>query len=159
MKKLWSNSRERTQGNEKRKGEDSSYPEGIAVMLRVTARKVCSDPENVDNPMIAPQDYDVRQSGRVLELQNRDHWIIIPTDLSWHFLVLATVREMPFRNYSRRSSEILKAREDKIEEAMKKTLKNIDEDWNSARWKQSSWTWTTFILIFCLARMELRQDA
>ena len=38
-------------------------------------------------------------------------------------------------------SEKLKAREDKIEEAKKqKTLKNRDEDFHSARWKQSSWT-------------------
>ena len=56
-------------------------PKGIEILLGETARKVCSDPENVDNPIIAPQDYDVRQSGRVLELPNRDHWII-PTDLS-----------------------------------------------------------------------------
>ena len=68
MRKLWSNSRERTQGNEKRKGEDSSYPKSIEVLLRETARKGYPDPEEVDNPMITPQDYDVRQSGRVLEL-------------------------------------------------------------------------------------------
>ena len=47
---------------------DSSYPKGIEVMLRETARK--SSPENVDNPMTAPRDCEVRQSGRVLELQN-----------------------------------------------------------------------------------------
>ena len=77
-----------------------------------------------------------------MELQNTDLWIR-PTDLSWHFPILVTIREMHFRNYRRRSSEKLKAREDKIEEATKqKTLKNRDEDWNSARWKQS-WDWTT----------------
>ena len=38
-------------------------------------------PENVDNPMIVSEDYDVRQSGRVLELQNRD-LCIRSTDLS-----------------------------------------------------------------------------
>ena len=101
------------------------------------------DPKNVDNPMIAHQDYDVRESGRVLELQNRDLWIR-PTDLSWHFPILVTILEMPFKNYRGRSSEKLEAREDKIEEAKKQnTLKNRDEDWNSARWKQPSWTWTT----------------
>ena len=36
-----------------------------------TARKGYPDPENFDNPMIAPQDYEFHQSGRVLELQNR----------------------------------------------------------------------------------------
>ena len=93
--------------------------------------------------MIAPQDCDVRQSGRVMELQNTD-LRIRPTDLSWHFSILATIRKMPFRNYRGRSSEKLNAREDMIEEAKKqKTLKTRDEDWDSARWKQSSWTWTT----------------
>ena len=95
MKKLWSNTRERTQRKEKEQAEDCSYPKSIEVMLRETARK--SYPENVDNPMIAPRDFDVRQSGRVLELQNKDLWIR-PTDLSWHFPILVTIRELPFRN-------------------------------------------------------------
>ena len=69
---------------------------GMEVLLMETARKTYPDPENVENPVIAPQDYDVRQSGRVLELQNRDLWIR-PTDLSWHFPILVTIREMPFR--------------------------------------------------------------
>ena len=72
MRNLESNSRERTQGYEKGQGEDSSYPEGIEVLLGETARKGCSDPDYVDNPMIAPQDFDARQSGQVLELQNKD---------------------------------------------------------------------------------------
>ena len=71
--------------------------------MRRTAQKGYPDPENVDNPIIAPQDYDVRQSGRVLELQNRDLWIR-PTDLSWHFLIV-TIPEFLFRitveNHSR----------------------------------------------------------
>ena len=67
MRKLWSNTRERTQSKEKEQAEDCSYPKGIEIMLRETARK--SYPENVDNPMIAPRDYEeVRQSGLVLEL-------------------------------------------------------------------------------------------
>ena len=45
--------------------------------------------------MIAPQDYGVRQSGRVLELQNRD-LRIRPTDLSSHYPIYLTIREMPF---------------------------------------------------------------
>ena len=40
--------------------------------------------EFATDPMVAPQDYDVRQSGRVLELQNSDLWLR-PTDLPWHF--------------------------------------------------------------------------
>ena len=60
MRKLWSNSRKRTQDNEKRKGEDSSYSQSIEVLLRETARRGYPDPEEVDNPMVTPQDYDVR---------------------------------------------------------------------------------------------------
>ena len=97
------------------------------------------DPENVDNPMIPPQDYDVRPFGRVLELQNRDLWIQ-PTDLSWHFPILVTIREMPFKSYRGRSSEKLKAREEKIEEAKKKTKRGEDA-WSDTEWKSSSWSW------------------
>ena len=100
------------------------------VLLRETARM--GYPENVDNPMIAPQDYEVRQSGRVLEVQNRKLWIQ-PTDLSWHFFILVTIREMPFRNYRGRSLAKLEARD---EAKQHKTLKNRDEECNSARWKQ-----------------------
>ena len=111
MRKLWSNTRERRQGNEQdacstSQGEDSSYPKGIEVLLMGTARKGYPDTENVDNPKIALQDYDARQSGRVLELQNRGLWIR-PTDLSWHFTILVTIREMPFTNYRGRSLAML----------------------------------------------------
>ena len=47
--------------------------------------------------MVAPQDYDVRQSGILLELQNSDLWLR-PTDLSWHFPIFMTTREEPFKN-------------------------------------------------------------
>ena len=85
--------------NKKEPAEDSSHPKGIEVLLREAARKSYPDPENVDNPMIAPRDYEVRQSVRVLELQNKDFWIR-PTDLSWHFPVLVTIRELHFKNLS-----------------------------------------------------------
>ena len=138
MRKLWSNTRERTQGNEI-DACNTSYSKGIEVLLMETARKGDPDPENVDNPMIAPQDCDARQSGRVLELQNRNLWIR-PTDLSWYFPILVTIREMPFRNYRGRALAKLEARD---EAEQHKTLKNRDEECNSARWKQSSWTWAT----------------
>ena len=70
--------------NEKEQAENSSYPEGIEVLLREAARESYPDPENVDDPLIAPRDCEVRQSVRVLVLQNKDLWIR-PTDLSWHF--------------------------------------------------------------------------
>ena len=131
------------EANENRRGEDSSQPKGIEVLLTETAKKGLSDPENVDNPMIAPQDYDVGQSGRGLELQHRDLWLR-PTELSWHFPTLVTIREMPFKNCGARSPAKLNVREDKIEEAKKQKIpKNSDEEWNSTRWKYSSWTWTT----------------
>ena len=116
--------------NENRRGEDSSHRKGIEVLLTETARKGYPDTENVDNPKSAPQGYVVRQSGRGWELQNWDLWLR-PTDLSWHFPILVTIREMPFKNHGARSPAKLKVREDKIEEAKK------------TRWKYSSWTWTT----------------
>ena len=60
MRKLWSNLREQTQGNEKRQVEDNSYCKTIEGLLTTTARKMYPESEDVDNPMIAPQDYDVR---------------------------------------------------------------------------------------------------
>ena len=97
VRKLWSNTRERTQSKEKELAEDNSYPKGIEVMPKETARK--SYPENVDNPMMAPRYNEVRQSGRVLELQNKDLWIR-QTDLSWHFPILVTSRELLFQIFS-----------------------------------------------------------
>ena len=79
MRNFLRNTCERTQSNPKEQAEDSSYLKSIEVMLGETALK--RYPENVDNPMIAQRDYEVRQSGRVLELQNQDLWIR-PTDLS-----------------------------------------------------------------------------
>ena len=49
--------------------------------------------------MMAPSDYEIRCSGRVLELQNRDFWLR-PTDMSWHFPILMTIREEPFQELS-----------------------------------------------------------
>ena len=85
--------------HKKEQTEDSSYPKDIEVLSREAARKSNPDPENVNNPMIAPRDYEGRQSVRVLELQNKDFWIR-PTDLSWHFPILVTIRELPFKNLS-----------------------------------------------------------
>ena len=73
--------------NENRRGEDSSCSKGIEFFVRETAKNGYPDPQNVDNPMSAPHDYDVRQSGRVLELQNRD-------------LLATTNRSVPALSYS-----------------------------------------------------------
>ena len=56
VRKLWSNTCERTQSEQKEQVEDSSYPKGIEVLLRETAPKSFPDPENVGTPLIAPRD-------------------------------------------------------------------------------------------------------
>ena len=89
MRKLWSNLCE--QGNEQKLKENILFFGGIESQLRATARRIYSK-SDVDNPMIAPRDYDVRQSGRVLELHKTDLWFR-PTDLSLHFTILVTLRE------------------------------------------------------------------
>ena len=45
----------------------------IPRVLKLSEKKQLgrSYPENVENPMLAPQDFYVRQSGRVFELQNK----------------------------------------------------------------------------------------
>ena len=95
-------------------------------MLRETARK--SYPENVDSPMIARRDFEVRQSGRVLELQNKDLWIR-PTELSWHYPILVTIRELPFKKYCGTSIEILEARDEaKKQKTQKKVWRNTQRN-------------------------------
>ena len=129
------NSRERTQGYEKKQDEDSSYAKGIEVLLREMAQRNYPKPEDLQYPMIAPQDYDIRQSERVLlEFPYRDLWIR-PTDLSWHFLILVTIREVPFLEFLWRVTRELESQRGQRQ----KTLTNRDDEWNSARWKQSSW--------------------
>ena len=123
MRNLWSNTRERPQSKEQEQAEDSSYSKGIEALPRETARNGYPDQENVDNPMIAPGHYEVRQSGRVLELQNKDLWIR-PTDLSCHFPILVTFRELPIKNYRGRSITNLEATD---ESKMQKNQKNISQ--------------------------------
>ena len=61
--------------------------------------------EDATDPMVTPHDYDVGQSGRVLELQNSDLWLR-PTDLSVHLLILMTIREEPFKNQDLHDSSV-----------------------------------------------------
>ena len=83
--------------------------------------------------MVAPQDYDVHQSVRVLELQNSD-LRLRPTDLSWHFPIFMTIREESFKNYRSRKDEKCKAKENKTEEFKKQMLKN-DDGQSHANWQ------------------------
>ena len=114
----------------KEQAEDSLYPKGIEVMFRETARK--GYPENVDNPMTASRDYEVRQSARVLELQNKDLWIR-PTDLLWHFPFLLTIRDLHFKNYRGSSIVNLEGR-DEAEKQKTQANKNSDQTHRDTTW-------------------------
>ena len=52
--------------------------------------------------MQAPLDFDVRQSLRVLQLNNRALWLP-DKDTSWHLPILATLRETMLRNWRQRT--------------------------------------------------------
>ena len=72
------------------------------------AQDVKSYPEDVDNPTVVSQYYEVRPSRRVLELQNEDLCIWL-TDLSWHFSIVVTIRELPLKGYREKSVANLEA--------------------------------------------------
>ncbi len=57
-----------------------------------------------EEPMIAPFDFDVNQSARVLGLESQDLWLG-PTDCDWHLPILVTLRQLPERNWRKRASE------------------------------------------------------
>ena len=59
-----------------------------------------------------------------VEAPKQNFWIR-PTDLSWHFPILMTIREMPFRNFRERSLAKLEARD---EAKKQKTLKKKDNE-------------------------------
>ena len=102
MRKLRSQSadlREQTDDTIGKKTEDNSREKGVENQLRVAAQR--GYPEYATDPMVATPDYDIRQSGSVVELQNRDLWLR-PTDMSWHFPILMTIREEPFKNHRSR---------------------------------------------------------
>ena len=138
---FWSQSadlREQTDDKKEKKTEDNSREKGVESQQRVAAQRGYA--EYATDPMVAPPDYDIRQSGSVVELQNKDLWSR-PTDMSWHFPILVTIREEPFKNYRSRTSEKWKAKEDKIEEAKKQKIKRSDDGRNYADWQPSSWSW------------------
>ena len=153
MRKLWSNLipnhsanireqkadlREQKDNRKEKRTEDISCERRVKIQLWASAQRCW--PKDATDPMVAPQDYDVRQSGRVLELQNSDLWSR-PTDLSWHFPILMTIREKPFKNYRSRTSEKWKAKEDKTEEFKKQKMQKNDDERSDANWQTSSWPW------------------
>ena len=82
--------------------EEISRERGIEAQLRATAQRAYRDQEDATDTKVAPKDYDLRQSKRVLELQNSDLWLR-PPDLSWQLLILMTVREESFKNHRSRT--------------------------------------------------------
>ena len=97
-----------------------------------------------------PPDYEIRQSGRVLEVQNRDLWLR-PTDISWLFPTLMTIREELFlRTFFQGHPRSRRPRRTRSMKIKKKKTKNGDDEWNDAErsWQQpvtlissSSSTW------------------
>ena len=90
--------RERTDYPTGKRTEDISRERGIESQLRSAPMRAHRDQEDATDPMVTPQDYEVRQSGRVQELQNSDLWLR-RTDLSCHFPIHMTIRDVPFKNY------------------------------------------------------------
>ena len=129
MRTLWSNPSGQMKNKEKRKDTVDPYPEGVENLRKKTAKK-----ESFNSPTLLV----------VMKVHLKITILVNPSDLSWHFPILVTIRELPFKSFRGRSPAKLKAKEDIIEEVKKKkTLKNRDEDWNPIRWKKSSWMWTT----------------
>ena len=136
MKKLWSNLMpglsvnlreqiaellEQTADKKEKSTQDISCERGVEIKLRAAAQRGFT--VDATDPMVAPQDYDVRQSSRVLDLQDSDLWLR-QTYLSWHFPILITIREESFKNYRSRTAEKWKA---KFEEAKKQKIKKNDD--------------------------------
>ena len=117
-----------------------SRQRGVEGLLRAAAQRSYPTPEDAKDPMMAPPDYELRQSGTVLEFQHRDLQLR-PTEESWHFHILVTIREEPFKNYRPGTAEKWKVKEDKLDEVNKKKTKKSDDEWNDAEWKPSSWSW------------------
>ena len=107
MRKLWSSLKPKharifvknnriTRANrlpKRKRTKDIPRERGIEAQLRAAAQRANRDQEDATDPMVAPQDCDVHQSVRVLELQSSDLWLR-PRDLSWHFPILMTIREI-----------------------------------------------------------------
>ena len=117
------NLREQTDDKKEKQTEDNSRERGVKSQLTAAAGL----PRGHRISHGALPDYDILQSGKVLEFQNRDLWLR-PTDMSWHLPILMTIREELSKNYRSRTSEKWKAKEDKIEEAKKQKVKRKDNE-------------------------------
>ena len=118
-----------------------SRERGVEGLVRAASQWGYPNPEDAEDPMMAPPADEIRQSGKVPELQSRELWSR-PADMSWHFRILVTIREEPCKNHRSRAAEKWKAKEDKIEEVQKKKkTKKGDDEWIDAEWQPSSWSW------------------
>ena len=139
MRKLRSNTREcKRRVRRRNKLKTSLIPR---VLKSCSETQLGRAIQNVDNPMIAPRDYEVRQSGRVLELQNKDLWIR-PTDLSWHFAILVIIRELQFKKFRGKSSANVEAMDADKKQQSDQTHK--DTTWQSHFY----WQWTLLYRLF-----------
>ena len=147
MRKLWSNLKPNHSMNFReqlaprgKRPDDISRERGIEAQLRAAAQRAYRDQEDATDPMVAPQDDDLHQAGRVLKFQTSDLWLR-PTVLSWHFPILVTIREESFKNYRSRTDEKWKAKENKAEEFKKQKMLKNDDGQSYVNWQTSSWSW------------------
>ena len=97
--------------------EDVSRERGVEIQPRMAAQRGFT--EDATDPLVAPQDYDVRQSGE-----------------SWNSKTVVSGCDQ--QNYRSRTSEKWKA---KFEEAKKQQRKKNDDGRSSANWQTSSLSW------------------
>ena len=112
---------ERTDYPRVKRTEDISRERGIESQLRPAAQRAYPRPRGRHRSHGGTS----RQAGKVLELQNSDRWLR-RTDLSWHFPILMTIREEPFKNYRLTTFEKWKAK-DKAEEFKKQKMQKNDD--------------------------------
>ena len=114
--------------------------------------------------MMAPPEYEIRQSGRVLELQNRDLWLR-PTDMSWHFPLLITIREEPFETLSfKHIREVESHRRTRSKKSRRRRPRKVMMDGmmpngNHHLGHGNSQLTLGLVFIFILATVELRPNA
>ena len=103
----------------------------------------------------APQDYLIKLSERVKHLERPDFWLG-ENDTDWHIPILLTIREHAYRNWRKRSTEKVTAREEKKSKTSseKKTTpstggsQGYGRSWSSQSWSSQTWSshqsWSTW---------------
>ena len=132
IRKLWSNTCERTQSFEKEQAEDSSKPKSIVVVLRKTAEKLSRDRRQSHGCTTR------LWSPSVWTVQNKDIWIG-PTNLSRHYRIVVINRTLPFENCRERSSAGWGARDEAKKHKIQE--KSQIKDTGIRLGSQSYWRW------------------